>query len=113
MSLFSRRKPWYKRRRLPVGILVVLLVLLAGDAYLATRAPDGTFSLSDASQNCTPSQPREEAKSEEVPAKGSDQGEPAPDPEQDSPEAAAYVALAPELPGTTPQSIKGVYRSKI
>ena len=36
-----------------------------------------------------------------------------PDPKQDSPEAAAYVALAPELPGTTPQSIKGVYRSKI
>src|SRR5918995_1743017 len=65
-----------------------------------------------------PSQPREEAKSEEAPAKGSDQGqstpeEPAPDPEQATPEAAAYVALAPELPGTTPQSIKGVYRSKI
>ena len=50
--------------------------------------------------------------------RGSDKGEPppeepAPDPEQDTPEAAAYVALAPELPGTTPQSIKGVYRSKI
>src|SRR5215204_3372742 len=65
-----------------------------------------------------PSQPREEAKSEEAPAKGSDQGqsapeEPVPDPEQAMPEAAAYVALAPELPGTRPQSIKGVYRSKI
>ena len=108
MSLFSRRKPRYKRRhrRLPVGILVSL-VLLAGAVYVVTSTPDRTANLSD------PSQPREEAKSEEVPAQGSDQGESTPDPEQDTPEAAAYVALAPELPGTTPQSIKGVYRSKI
>jgi beta-lactamase class A len=113
MSLFSRRKRWYKRRRrgLPAGVLVAL-VLLAGAVYVVTRTQDGTANLSD------PSQSREEAKSEEAPAKGSDQGqstpeEPAPDPEQATPEAAAYVALAPELPGTTPQSIKGVYRSKI
>ena len=113
MSLFSRRKRWYKRRRrgLPAGVLVAL-VLLAGAVYVVTRTQDGTANLSD------PSQSREEAKSEEAPAKGSDQGqstpeEPAPDPEQATPEAAAYVAIAPELPGTTPQSIKGVYRSKI
>src|SRR5215212_5303072 len=113
MSLFSRRKRWYKRRRRgrPAGVLVAL-VLLAGAVYVVTRTQDGTANLSD------PSQSREEAKSEEAPAKGSDQGqstpeEPAPDPEQATPEAAAYVALAPELPGTTPQSIKGVYRSKI
>src|SRR5215213_3553001 len=113
MSLFSRRKRWYKRRRrgLPAGVLVAL-VLLAGAVYVVTSTPDRTANLSD------PSQPREEAKSEEVPAQGSDQGEstpeePAPDPEQATPEAAAYVALAPELPGTTPQSIKAVYRSKI
>jgi beta-lactamase class A len=118
LGLFSRRKRWYKRRRrwLPVGVLVAL-VLLAGAAYVATRTSDGTANLSNPSQKGTPSQPREEAKSEEVPAKGSDQGstpeEPAPDPEQATPEAAAYVALAPELPGTSPQSIKGVYRSKI
>ncbi len=119
MNLFPRRKPWYKRRRrrLPVGVLVAL-VLLAGAAYVVTSTRDGTANLSGPSERDTPSQTREEAKSEEAPAKGSDQGkpppeEPAPDPEQDTPEAAAYVALAPELPGTTPQSIKGVYRSKI
>ena len=114
MSLFSRRKPRYKRRRrwLPVGILVSL-VLLAGAVYVVTSTLDRTANLSDPSQKGTPSQPREEAKSEEVPAQGSDQGEPAPNPEQDTPEAAAYVVLASELPGTTPQSIKGVYRSKI
>src|SRR5215216_1132043 len=113
MSLFSRRKRWYKRRRrgLPAGVLVAL-VLLGGAVYLVTRTQDGTANLSD------PSQSREGAKSEAAPAKGSEKGqstleEPAPDPEQATPEAAAYVALAPELPGTTPQSIKGVYRSKI
>src|SRR5215217_5171005 len=113
MSLFSRRKRWYKRRRrgLSAGVLVAL-VLLGGAVYLVTRTQDGTANLSD------PSQSREGAKSEAAPAKGSEKGqstleEPAPDPEQATPEAAAYVALAPELPGTTPQSIKGVYRSKI
>ena len=120
MGLFSRRKPWFKRRRrrLPVGFLVVL-VLLAGAVYVATRTSDGTANLlSGSSGKDAPSQPRKDAKSEGAPAKGSDQGEPtpeepAPDPEQPTPEAAAYVALAPELPGTTPQSIKSVYRSKI
>jgi beta-lactamase class A len=117
LGLFSRRKRWYKRRRrLPVGVLVAL-VLLAGAVYVVTRAPDGMANLLGSSGKDAPSQPREEAKSEEAPAKGSEKGqstpeEPAPDPEQATPEAAAYVALAPELPGTTPQSIKGVYRSK-
>jgi beta-lactamase class A len=119
LGLFFRRKRSYKRRRRrwPVGILVALVVL-AGAAYVVTRISDGTANLSGSSGKDAPSQPREEAKSEEAPAKGSEQGqstpeEPAPDPEQATPEAAAYVALAPELPGTTPQSIKGVYRSKM
>jgi beta-lactamase class A len=102
---------------LPLGVLVAL-VLLAGAVYVVTRTSDGTANLLGSSGNDAPSQLRKEAKSEGAPARGSDQGkstpeEPAPDPEQATPEAAAYVALAPELPGTTPQSIKGVYRSKI
>ena len=120
MNLFSRRKLSYKRRRrrLPVVGILVLLVLLAGVAYVATRTPDGTANLSGSSGKDAPSQPGEEANSKEAPAKDSDKGKsrpekPAPDPEQATPEAAAYAALAPELPGTTPQSIKGVYRSKI
>jgi beta-lactamase class A len=97
---------------------MVVLVLLVGVAYIVTSTRDGTANLSGPSEEDAASQTREEANSEEPPAGGSDQGEsppeePAPDPEQDTPEAAAYVALAPELPGTTPQSIKGVYRSKI
>ena len=119
MNLFSRRKPLYKRRRrrLPVGVLL-LLVLLAGAAYVVTRTPDGTANLFGSSEKGARSESREEAKSEEVPAKGLEQGKStpkktAPDLEQPTPEAAAYVVLAPELPGTTPESIKGVYRSKI
>jgi beta-lactamase class A len=96
----------------------VALVLLAGAAYVVTSTRDGTANLSGPSAKDTPSQTREEAKAEGARAKGSEEGkpspeDPAPDLEQDTPEAAAYVALAPELPGTTPQSIKAVYRSKI
>jgi len=119
LNLFSRRKPLYKRRRrrLPVGVLL-LLVLLAGAVYVVTRTPDGTANLFGSSEKGARSESREEAKSEEVPAKGLEQGKStpkktAPDLEQPTPEAAAYVVLAPELPGTTPESIKGVYRSKI
>ena len=95
MNLFPRRKHWYKRRRLPVGILVAL-VLLAGAAYVVTSARDGTANLSGPSERDTPSQTREEAKSEKAPTKGSDQGkpppeEPAPDPEQDTPEEEVTV----------------------
>jgi beta-lactamase class A len=120
LRFFSRRKPLYKRRRrlLPVVGILALLVLLVGAFYFATRTPDGTADRSGSSDKGAPSRSGEEANSEENPAKGSNGGgatqeEPAPDPEQPTPEAAAYVALAPELPGTTPQSIKGVYRSKI
>jgi beta-lactamase class A len=119
LNLFSRRKPLYKRRRrrLPAGVLI-LLVLLVGAVYVVTRTPDGTADLFGASEDRAPSGSREEAKSEEIPAKGLEQGKStpkktAPDLEQPTPEAAAYVALAPELPGTTPDSIKGVYTSKI
>ena len=106
-----------RRRRLPVGVLL-LLVLLAGAVYVVTRTPDGTANLFGSSEKGARSASREEAKSEEVPAKGLEQGKStskktAPDLEQPTPEAAAYVALAPELPGTTPESIKGVYRSKM
>src|SRR5829696_8245436 len=106
------------------GVLAVLVVLLAGTVYVAAQTSDGAFltNLSGSAKEDAPSQPREkpghreEAKSGEAPAKKSDKAAPektAPDPEQATPEAAAYVALAPELPGTTPQSIKNVYRSKI
>jgi beta-lactamase class A len=119
--MFAKRR----RSRLlqKLGVLAVLVVLLAGTVYVASQTSGGVF-FTNSSKEGAPSQSREapghreEAKSEEAPAKKSGSGKAAPkksapDPEQATPEAAAYVALAPELPGTTPQSIKNVYRSKI
>src|SRR5215203_234709 len=99
--------------------ILILLALLAGAAYVVTRTPDGMANLFGASEKGAPSSRDSEAGSGDVPAKGLEQGKStrektaAPDLEQPTPEAAAYVVLAPELPATTPESIKGVYRSKI
>ena len=122
--MFPRRKLSYKRRRRRLPVLVLLtLVLLAG--YVAVRTSDGGLlanvpglSGTDADSNShqTPTRSGEKAGSDDSSAKEPDKPAPkesAPDPEQATPEAAAYAVLAPELPGTTPESIKGVYRSKI
>src|SRR5215210_1577758 len=96
---------------------------------MAVRTSDGGLlayvtglsgSNGDSNSGQTPSRSRGEAggrarsddSSSKEPAKPAPK-ESAPDPEQATPEAAAYAVLAPELPGTTPESIKGVYRSKI
>jgi beta-lactamase class A len=127
MNQLPRRKMFAKDRRRRLrrrfGALVLLIALLAGAAYVALQASGGDL-LADG------------ARGEEGGAQGTrsgnggDQGEapakdpanapdkPAPeerlpDPEQPTPEAAAYAVLAPELAGTTPESIKGVYISKI
>jgi beta-lactamase class A len=112
----DRRK---RRRRLVV--VVLLAAILAGSAYVAVRASDGGLFAGGASEGGaesrdTPSQPDNGAGAEKAPAKEAGKGPPEerlPDPGQATPEAAAYAVLAPELPGTTPESIKGVYRSRI
>jgi beta-lactamase class A len=122
--LFPRRKLSYKRRRRRLPVLILLaLVLLA--SYAAVRASDGGLLANvpglsgndgDSNSHETPSESRGKAGSDDAPAKESGKPAPkesAPEPEQATPEAAAYAVLAPELPGTTPESIKGVYRSKI
>ncbi|HET7271307.1 MAG TPA: serine hydrolase [Rubrobacter sp.] len=126
--MFSRRKMFAKQRRSRLlqrlGVLAALVLLLVGAVYVAGRTSDGAFfaSPSGPSKEDAPSQSREEpghseeGKAGEASAKEPDraaQEESAPDPDQPTPEAAAYVVLAPELPGTTPESIKHVYRSKI
>ena len=111
------------RRRRRSGLLAVLAVLIAGSAYVAVQASDGGLLAGGSSKEAagsqsqeTPSQPGDGANAGKAPAKARDKpdpGENLPDPEQPTPEAAAYAVLAPELPGTTPESIKGVYVSKI
>jgi len=113
-----------RRRRTSrsLGVLAVLIALLAGAAYAAAQASDGglfaTAPKDSAGSNSggRVSEPREQAESGGSSGKESDESAPeerAPDREQPTPEAAAYAVLAPELPGTTPESIKNVYRSKI
>jgi beta-lactamase class A len=111
-----------RRRKLrSLSVLALLVALLAGSAYVAVQASDGGLfaggsSREDAKSQGTPSRSGDEANAGKAPAKAPDKPAPVerlPDPEQATPEAAAYAVLAPELPGTTPESIKGVYVSKI
>ena len=85
-------------------------------SLLTAASSAGGSSEGDANSQETPSRSGDEANAQKAPAKAPDKPAPEetlPDPEQPTPEAAAYAVLAPELPGTTPQSIKGVYISKI
>ena len=127
MNQLPRRRMFAKDRRRRLrrrfGALVLLIALLAGSAYVALQASGGDLLADGAGGEEGGAQGTRSGN-------GGDQGEapaknpanapdkPAPeerlpDPEQPTPEAAAYAVLAPELAGTTPESIKGVYISKI
>jgi beta-lactamase class A len=126
MNHFPRRKMFAKdrrqRRRRRLIALVFLVAILAGSAYVALQVSGGTLLAGggapkkDAESQGNPSRSGDEDNPQKAPAKAPDKPAPEerlPDPEQPTPEAAAYAVLAPELPGTTPESIKGVYVSKI
>src|ERR687897_426023 len=126
MNHFPRRKMFVKdrrqRQRRRLIVLAVLVAILAGSAYVALQASGGNLLAGgdapkeDAGSQGAPSRSSDEANAENAPAKAPDKPAPEetlPDPDQPTPEAAAYAVLAPELPGTTPESIKGVYISKI
>jgi hypothetical protein len=110
-----------RRRRRRLLLLLVLVAILVGSAYVALEVSGGNLLASgsqkeDAGSQGTPYRSGDENKQEKAPAKAQKKPPPEeslPDPEQPTPEAAAYAVLAPELPGTTPDSIKGVYISKI
>jgi beta-lactamase class A len=108
-----------------LGGLAAALVFLAVVSFAVARTWDGApfANLSQpAEKRDDAAAPRggssendEEARAnaEETPGKKPSNKEPAPDPEQPTPEAAAYVAVAPELPGVGPENLTGVYRSKM
>jgi beta-lactamase class A len=111
-----------RRRRLRrLGALLVLVALLAGSAYVVLQDSGGDLLTGDArgeegAAQRAPQQTGDEEGQGKAPAKAPDKPAPEevlPDPEQPTPEAAAYAVLAPELAGTTPKSIKGVYISRI
>ena len=116
--MFSKDRRQRRRRRLIV--LAILVAILVGSAYVALQVSGGNLlagaQKDDAESQGTPSRSSDEDNQEKAPAKAQNKPAPEeslPDPEQPTPEAAAYAVLAPELPGTTPDSIKGVYISKI
>src|SRR5829696_6472902 len=118
-KIFSKDRRQRQRRRLIV--LAILVAILVGSAYVALQATGsdllaGGTPKEDAESQGTPSRSGDEDNPGKAAAKAPDKPAPEeslPDPEQPTPEAAAYAVLAPELPGTTPESIKGVYISKM
>jgi beta-lactamase class A len=113
-KLFSARR---RRRRNRFAFLaVLLLVVAAGAAYVWGYAPDGTALGGE----------KEEPSGGEVSpferVLRADSGrtseaelapEVVPDAAKETPEGAAYWTVASELPGVSPESIEGVYRSKL
>ncbi|MGH3148039.1 MAG: serine hydrolase [Rubrobacter sp.] len=126
MNFFSRRKLFVKRRkrrRLLLGVLAAAM-LVAGLAFVAW-ARDDTPSASSSQppangEDPSPSRAESPWRGEQAGAKGGNASakeaaleRPAPNPEQPTPDAAAFVATAPELPGVSPESIQGVYQSRM
>ena len=119
----SKRGPRlrYRRRRRRLGVLAVLLAIILGFLFFLnyssggalgigayfSGAPDETGEGSrDAGGGFLAGTPEEQAP--RGPSKEELMGRP-----EESPEAAAYRALALELPGTEPGSVEGVYRSAL
>ena len=108
MKKLVRRPPLFdsaarrRRRRRWFGVLVVLLAFLASAVYAVSYEPGSEWDLSGLFE-------REMGGSKGNPASTLAQG-PAPG---SSPAAAAYWAVASELPGIDPESVEGVYQSKL
>jgi beta-lactamase class A len=113
LNLFPRRKrlfspPARRRRRFTfLAFLGILLVLVASAIYVGGYASSGVSGGEEPAlasrDDAPPGAQREESPGQE--------SEPPPEP-PGSPEEAAYLAVAPELPGISPESLKAVYRSK-
>lgn len=135
MNFFPRRKKIFasrsearhRRRRTRLGILAVLATVAVGVFLLANGLSGGApfaglAPLSDGDDDPAPrrgsdQQPREAAAQERpeagARAKKQPPEEPLPEPEQKTPEAAAYAVVAPEFPGVSQESIGAVYRSRM
>ena len=113
-KLFSARR---RRRRNRFAFLaVLLLVLAAGAAYVSGYAPQGTALLGEKEEpsggEVSPFERVLRADSGRTPE---EELAPVivPDAAKETPEGAAYWTVASELPGVSPESITGVYRSKL
>lgn len=108
-------------------VLAAVLLLFLGGAFLASRYSGGALAgLSDPAgdqarqESAQKADPRPgegnvgpAAAGEEGTEKAPPPEEPPPDLDQPSPEAAAFVAVAPELPGVRKENVTAVYRSRM
>jgi beta-lactamase class A len=105
-KLFSARR---RRRRNRFAFLALgLLVLAAGAAYVSGYASSGDLGGEEPGGG-KPSPFQRVLRADS----GGNPEVPVPGAATKTPEGAAYWAVASELPGVSPESIKGVYRSKL
>jgi beta-lactamase class A len=118
LNFWPRRKLFLVRRRRRrnrfAALAALLVVLAAGTAYVSGYAPSGALggerALSGGGEDPPLLQEARRVISEKVPGPA-----PAPVPAaaKETPEGAAYWAVASELPGMSPESVRAVYRSKL
>jgi beta-lactamase class A len=135
LNFFPRRKKLFasrsesrrRRRRNRLGVLAVLAVVCVGAFALANGVLGGSPFAGFAPlwggggdepspQQASDSQPRDEVARSEPEAKEKKEAppeEPLPDPEQESPAAAAFAVVAPEFPGVREENVGAVYRSRM
>ncbi len=122
----SRAETRRRRLRVRLGSLAALLVVAVGAVFLINGLSDGAPSASLAPLSEGDKGPEARQGDDSRPGEGAAGAEPGagqkeappeepplPDPEQKTPEAAAFVAVAPEFPGVTPENVGNVYRSRM
>jgi beta-lactamase class A len=100
-----------RRRRRFLRALMVLLAFLVGIVGVLYTS-GGELNLPELSKTKAPPK-EEEAQSDREPPDGEAGSEPIPEQTEDTPAAVAYGAVAPELPGVSPEDVQGVYQSKL
>ena len=132
MNFFPRKKIFgprtearRRRRRVRLGVFAALLLVAGFAFYLAISLSGGAPSAglaplseggSEADRGDDPRPNEEVARADQVSGTEKEKApleEPAPDPEQKTPEAAAFVAVAPEFPGVGQENVGTVYRSRM
>jgi beta-lactamase class A len=111
LFLAHRRR---RRNRFRFAFLAVVVVLAAGAVYASGYAPSGALggergpSAPSGREDRSLLQEARRVVSDRIP-----EIEAVPAAAKETPEGAAYWAVASELPGTSPESVKAVYRSKL
>ncbi len=88
-------------------------MLAVGAAYASGYAPDGTLGQKEEPSGEEASQFQRVLHADSGETREQELAPPVPEASTKTPAGAAYWAVAPELPGVSPESVKGGYRSKL